>query len=169
MNRVIRLLLLSVGISVFPALAAPQQAEYLLQDLRGQHHTSLATLPGNTVAVMFFKPDCPWCHKQAKALDKLHQQCAFIHPVALGVNGNKLALKKALFNLQFPYPGYMAPRNLIADLGGIPATPITLLLQQGNVIAAFRGFTPAETLAEQLACNHEHPGALPRQHHQHHG
>lgn len=131
---------------------AEDLSQYTLKDLRGGQSTSLAALPGDVVAVMFFEPECIWCRKQAQVLKHLHQQCNKVAPVALGVNGDRIFLKKALFNMQFPFPGYLAPNNLVNDLGGIPATPITLLLQNQQLVGVFRGYKSIKTIAEATGC-----------------
>ncbi|KFZ36286.1 hypothetical protein HR45_17445 [Shewanella mangrovi] len=127
-------------------------AQYSLKNLRSGEITDLATVTQGTVALMFYEPDCSWCRKQAQALTELQQQCGNVTPIALGINASRLALKKALFTLQFPFAGFMAPHQLLQDLGGIPATPITLVFKQQQLIGAFRGYQPATVLQTKTGC-----------------
>ncbi|MCL1090052.1 conjugal transfer protein TraF [Shewanella profunda] len=144
-------------ILVLLCCAAPLQAaqltrDYQFQELRGQKLTNLSHLEGQATAIMFFEPECPWCIKQAGVLKKLHQDCGQpIHPVALGVNGDNLALKRALFRLNFPFEAYRAPPELLKEMGGIPATPILLLLNaKGELVKGYRGYTSEDELKAQL-------------------
>lgn len=87
-----------------PLQASQLTRDYQFQPLRGQEQQTLAHLEGQSAVLMFFEPECPWCVKQAAVLKKLHQLCpGHLQPVALGVNGNQLALKRALFRLNFPF------------------------------------------------------------------
>lgn len=135
-----------------PLQASQLTRDYLFQPLRGQEQQTLAHLEGQSAVLMFFEPECPWCVKQAAVLKKLHQQCpGHLQPVALGVNGNQLALKRALFRLNFPFEAYRAPMELVRDMGGIPATPILLLLDsKGQLIKGYRGLTGEAELQAQL-------------------
>ncbi|BCV59956.1 TlpA family protein disulfide reductase [Shewanella algae] len=135
-----------------PLQASQLTRDYLFQPLRGQEQQTLAHLEGQSAVLMFFEPECPWCVKQAAVLKKLHQLClGHLQPVALGVNGNQLALKRALFRLNFPFEAYRAPLELVRDMGGIPATPILLLLDsKGRLIKGYRGLTGETELQAQL-------------------
>ena len=148
----LRHLLLLLVCCAAPIQAAQLTRDYQFQDLRGQAKTELSHLEGAPTVLMFFEPQCPWCIKQASVLKKLHQKCTQqLHPVALGVNGNNLALKRALFRLNFPFEAYKAPANLLAEMGGIPATPILLLLDEhGVLVKGYRGYTAETELKKQL-------------------
>ncbi|GIU42531.1 TlpA family protein disulfide reductase [Shewanella algidipiscicola] len=149
----LRQIILMLVCCAAPLQAAQLTQGYLYQDLRSQKVVNLSHLEGHAIALMFFEPECPWCIKQARALRNLEQNCvARIHPVALGINGNNLTLKRALFRLNFPFEAYRAPRKLLTDMGGIPATPILLLLNaQGELIKGFRGYTE-EVVLKELLC-----------------
>ncbi|MFB2779208.1 TlpA family protein disulfide reductase [Shewanella mangrovisoli] len=148
----LRILLLMLSCCALPLSAAQLTRDYQFQALRGQQVTDLSHLEGKAMALMFFEPECPWCIKQASVLKQLHQSChQGVHPVALGVNGDNLALKRALFRLNFPFEAYRAPPALLKDIGGIPATPILLLLNaKGELIKGYRGFTNEAELKAQL-------------------
>ena len=147
-----RILLLMLLCCALPLSAAQLTRDYQFQALRGQQVTDLSHLEGQATALMFFEPECPWCIKQANVLKQLHQSCRQpIQPVALGVNGDNLALKRALFRLNFPFEAYRAPPALLQEMGGIPATPILLLLNtKGELIKGYRGFTDEAELKAQL-------------------
>ncbi|WP_051252580.1 TlpA family protein disulfide reductase [Ferrimonas kyonanensis] len=152
-----RLWLVAV-LGLLPALAtasseAPQLLEFEHRNLRSGEVTDLTHLAGQPVVMMFFEPDCSWCIKQARILDKLQQQQhnSFI-PVMLGVHGNRLALKRALFDLGVSLPAYQASRALEREMGGIPATPILLVAdKQGHYLRYFRGLTTPEQLIPLLS------------------
>ncbi|MGR6500972.1 TlpA family protein disulfide reductase [Shewanella sp. Koi 1] len=148
----LRILLPMLLCCALPLSAAQLTRDYQFQALRGQQVTDLSHLEGQAMALMFFEPECPWCIKQASVLKQLHQSCRQgVHPVALGVNGDNLALKRALFRLNFPFEAYRAPPALLKDMGGIPATPILLLLNtKGELIKGYRGFTNEAELKAQL-------------------
>lgn len=148
----LRILLLMLLCCALPLSAAQLTRDYQFQALRGQQVTDLSHLEGQAMALMFFEPECPWCIKQASVLKQLHQSCQQgLQPVALGVNGDNLALKRALFRLNFPFEAYRAPPALLKDMGGIPATPILLLLNtKGELIKGYRGFTNEAELKAQL-------------------
>lgn len=149
-----RILLLMLLCCALPLQAAQLTRDYQFQALRGQQLTDLSHLEGQATALMFFEPECPWCIKQANVLKQLHKSCPQpIQPVALGVNGDNLALKRALFRLNFPFETYRAPPTLLQEMGGIPATPILLLLNtKGELIKGYRGFTDAAEL-KALLCS----------------
>lgn len=148
----LRILLLMLLCCALPLSAVQLTRDYQFQALRGQQVTDLSHLEGQAMALMFFEPECPWCIKQASVLKQLHQSCRQgVQPVALGVNGDNLALKRALFRLNFPFEAYRAPSALLKDMGGIPATPILLLLNaKGELIKGYRGFTDEAELKAQL-------------------
>ena len=148
----LRILLPMLLCCALPLSAAQLTRDYQFQALRGQQVTDLSHLEGQAMALMFFEPECPWCIKQASVLKQLHQSCRQgVQPVALGVNGDNLALKRALFRLNFPFEAYRAPPALLKDMGGIPATPILLLLNaKGELIKGYRGFTNEAELKTQL-------------------
>ena len=148
----LRILLPMLLCCALPLSAAQLTRDYQFQALRGPQVTDLSHLEGQAMALMFFEPECPWCIKQASVLKQLHQNCRQgVQPVALGVNGDNLALKRALFRLNFPFEAYRAPPALLQDMGGIPATPILLLLNaKGELIKGYRGFTNEAELKAQL-------------------
>ncbi|MGR3972533.1 TlpA family protein disulfide reductase [Shewanella sp. 1180_01] len=148
----LRQIVLVLVCCAMPLQAAQFTRDYQFQALRSQKLTNLSHLEGQPTAIMFFEPECPWCIKQSVVLKKIHKDCSqSIHPVALGVNGDNLTLKRALFRLDFPFEAYRAPPKLLKDMGGIPATPILLLLNaNGELVKGYRGFTSEDELKAQL-------------------
>ena len=122
------------------------------RDLRTSKMSDLESLAGKPVALVFFEPDCSWCFRQVKVLKQLVKRCedAFT-PVALGIHGDRRRLKKELFKLKFPYPAYVASKQLVDEMDGIPATPIMLIADERGYFAQyFRGLTKAEALEPYL-------------------
>ena len=156
MSRLWQVWLVAV-LGLFPALAAadssaPQLLGFEHKNLRSGEVTDLSQLSGKPVAMMFFEPDCSWCVKQARILDSLKQQCqGSFTPVMLGVHGNRMALKRVLFDLGVKLPAYKASKSLVRKMGGIPATPIMLVTDElGRYRRYFRGMTGPDKLKPLL-------------------
>ncbi len=131
----------------------PQLLGFEHKNLRSGQVTDLKQLKGKPVAIMFFEPECSWCIKQARVLNQLQEQCnQSFTPVMLGVHGNFVALKRALFDLGVKLPAYRASKSLVKAMGGIPATPIMLVTdEQGRYRKYYRGLTK-ETKLKPLLC-----------------
>lgn len=147
---------LTVGCLALLALSSSALAndfsQYQLKSLRQSEAVTLANVAEQYSAVMLFEPHCSWCIKQARALAELQQRCPQIQPIALGINGDRLALKRALFNLQVPFDAYIAPFNLLHDMGGVHSTPITLFFKHQQLVDAVRGYQSAEALQQKTGC-----------------
>ena len=100
----------------------------------------------------FFQPDCGWCLRQARALNRLHQTCgADISLLAVGVHGSRRELKQELRRLRPRYAAYQASAALLASLGGAPPTPFSLVAgRDGRFLAWMQGYLPPEEVAEQF-------------------
>lgn len=132
----------------------PQLLGFEHKNLRSGQVTDLTQLAGKPVAMMFFEPECSWCIKQARILEKLQSQCEnSFTPVMLGVHGNRVALKRALFDLGVKLPAYKASKPLVQAMGGIPATPILLVTdKEGRYRQYYRGMTTKDKL-QPLLCS----------------
>ncbi len=150
MRRLMLLALLIGILSPGQPVRANVLGDYHYQNLRGGEDGSLAGFEGKPTLLMFFEPECPWCVKQAGSLQQHRPECA-INQLALGINADRHSLKRALLRLNFPHPAYRAPPKLLKDMGGIPGTPVILLLdKQGELLAGVRGFTEADKLYARL-------------------
>ncbi|MCL1124726.1 peroxiredoxin family protein [Shewanella surugensis] len=112
----------------------------------------LQTLKGKPTLLMFFKPQCPWCLKQGKAFNRLLSHCPnAINIVALASHGDKAALRKALWKMKLDFPGYLADKAMMNSLGPLPATPITLIIDEsGHLHSYLRGYVKLAQLLPQL-------------------
>lgn len=89
---------------------------------------SLDRYRGQPVLMVFFEPDCSWCLRQIRAINELQAGCpGGVAAIAVGVNGNRKQLQKALRRIRPEFPAYEASPELVESLGGVPATPFTLL------------------------------------------
>jgi len=134
--------------------------QYQLKSLANSDN--LATVTGDKVTIaMLYQPDCKWCKKQGQWLAKAQNQCnKDINIVLIGNNGNKQQLKRELKHFHQKIPAFQANRKLLTAIGGIKASPTTLVFdQKGNLIAKRRGFitnsklTDVANLITQGKCN----------------
>lgn len=115
--------------------------------------------------LFLFEPQCRWCIAQSRELRALlspdmssgghpaseppsaAQPMRRLQLVALGVNGDRSALLDMLWRLKWQGPAFAATPGLLQQLGGVPATPLLVLLDSdGGYVAHFRGLTRASTL-----------------------
>ena len=110
---------------------------------------------GKPVLMVFFEPDCSWCYRQVRVVNDLKRQCAGeFAAIAIGVNGNRQALRKEVRRLQPDFPAYQASRELLKSLGGIDATPLSLLGDaEGEFASWSRGYLPADKLLSFMQGN----------------
>lgn len=99
---------------------------------------------------MVYQPDCKWCKKQGQWLAKAHKQCnKDIDIVLIGNNGKKQQLKRELKHFHRDIPAFQANRKLLTAVGGVEASPTTLVFnEQGALIAKQRGFVKSSKLAD---------------------
>ena len=114
------------------------------------HDYKPSTQSAKYTVAMVFQPDCPWCKKQAVWLNKATERCAdTLDIMLLGINGNVRELKRELKHYSRKIPAYKPNRKLFVDVGGIEASPTTLIFDdQGNLIAKRRGVIDGSTLTQ---------------------
>lgn len=122
--------------------------DYEQLSLDGQGAQNLRTLAGKPSLILFFEPDCPWCYKQTKVFNRLYAAChEHLNVVGLGVNGKQSALKKEAWRLKARFPLFMAGHGLVKAMGGVSATPLTLVLnQKGALQSHAQGYLSAKKL-----------------------
>ncbi len=138
---------------MLPALASgqPSLLDFELKSLEAPETHHLERYAGAPVLMVFFKPDCSWCFRQVRAFNTYMETCN-VTPIAVGVNGDRRALKKAVRTLRPNFPAYQASAGLLAALGEVPATPFTLVSQPDGEFATWlRGYIPLERLSRELA------------------
>lgn len=122
--------------------------QYKLKPLSTSNN--VAASDDKVTIAMVYQPDCKWCKKQGQWLAKAHKQCnKNIDIVLIGNNGKKQQLKRELKHFHQEIPAYQANRKLLMAVGGIEASPTTLVFNsQGTLIAKRRGFITDNKLAD---------------------
>ncbi|WP_299495499.1 thioredoxin family protein [uncultured Shewanella sp.] len=107
---------------------------------------------GKPSLFMFFEPECPWCAKQGKAFNQLLAQCPnAINIAALASHGNKTVLRKAAWKMKLHFPAYLASQTMMLSIGPLPATPITLIIdEKGQLHSVLRGYVKLAQLLPKL-------------------
>ena len=118
--------------------------EYSQVDLGSAEAVQLTSNQSELYVVLFFEPNCSWCFKQTQVLNQYLRHCSnAVQIYGLGVNGNRQELKAESWRLRARFPLYMASDELIADLGKVDATPLTILFDdQGQVVTYVKGYLP---------------------------
>lgn len=98
--------------------------------------------------VSIFEPECPWCLKQFKALEKLYSNCpSNIQPIAVGM-GNKQQLKTLVYRSKISFPALAASPEFLDLIGQPKGTPFTLILdQEGKLVTTLQGYIPYQKLS----------------------
>lgn len=145
------ILLLMLGAAQIRAdSVAPSLLDYELRSLAAPDVHSLLRYRGKPVLMVFFEPECTWCFRQVRAINALGKGCAgTFTALAVGVNGSRESLRKELRRLKPDFPAYQASAELMASLGGVPATPLTLLGDtRGGYLSWLSGYAPEDRLAD---------------------
>lgn len=152
------LTILTTILWTLPAIASASDIlGYEHENLSNGQLEALDALRGKSSFLLFFQPDCKWCLKQSKTLDKMLATCPRqVNAAALGVHATRHELKKELRRLRPDYPAYKTGDRMLEELQGVPATPIMLLADEhGKFVQSFRGYVPADQLAQILAEKHK--------------
>ena len=148
-----RYALASCLLLLFCTAAAAEQPgllDFELKSLEQPEIHSLSRYQGKPVVMVFFQPECNWCLKQVRAINALSEQCD-IEAIAVGFGGNRVTLQRELRRLRPAFPAYQASPLLIEELGGVVATPITLLGDaNGNFLNWSRGYLQGQQLLDLM-------------------
>jgi len=108
---------------------------------------------GLVTVAMIYQPDCSWCKKQGKILERAFKQCQkSMNIVLVGTKGNARQLRKELKHYHDDIPAFIANRKFLRNIGGYQASPTTLIYnEEGELIVKKRGFITEEKLASALA------------------
>lgn len=105
-------------------------AEIELPRLLNGGTVSLADYQDKVVFITFFEPDCPWCYRQMKVLNRVASECGHhLQPVAVGINGDAHSLRHELRRAKVSFPTAKATPELLQLVGAVPATPWTLIFR----------------------------------------
>jgi peroxiredoxin len=143
---------LLLGLLAFATRAEVDILDYTLRDLATSSDVSLADFRGRLSILMFFEPDCPYCFRQARALDALLATCPDIQPIAIGVNGDRAALQKEMRRMRAEFPVLQIDAHFQADLGKVVATPLLLLSDRnGMLVTHLRGLQSEDVLRDLIS------------------
>ena len=137
---------------VHAAEPSPSLLEFELRSLDEPEVHSLTRFAGKPLLMLFFEPDCNWCLRQVRAVNKLSTTCdGDFAAIAVGTGGSRAELKRELRRSRPAFPAYQVSPRLFDALGGIEATPLILVGgADGAFVTHVRGYTPAESLLETL-------------------
>lgn len=112
---------------------------------------STALTPGQPYLLTFFAPDCRFCRRQLSHMQQLAAQCSDVGFAALGINGSKTALRSELKAQRLTLPAYLPSTALLRQIGGVAATPLTLILDQHHsIIGQYQGYMDSSKLGAVL-------------------
>lgn len=118
-----------------------------LKSLTTDTQVQLKEYKDKLLIVTIFEPECAWCMKQFKALQKLQHQCeASIASVGVGI-GNKEGLKELVRRTKVSFATAEASPSFIALVGEPKGTPFTILFdEKGELITTLLGYIPHKKL-----------------------
>lgn len=101
----------------------------------------------------FFEPNCSWCLRQIKALNKLQQECPVeVNLTLVGIHGNKQQLRKVLHTARNKLPAIEYQPKLRELIGDIKATPTNAIFDENNIfVTKLPGYAKLEKLIEVFA------------------
>jgi thiol-disulfide isomerase/thioredoxin len=138
-------------LALAPARAEVDILDYRLRDLLSSDAMELDVFRGGVSVLMFFEPDCPYCFRQARVLNQLQRECADLHPVAIGLNGDRRALQKEAARMRAEFPVLEIDERLQRDIGKVEATPLMLLGDRsGMLVTWLRGLQSAAVLRQLI-------------------
>ena len=146
--RVLPLLALLAALATGAYAGGVSLLEFELRSLDQPEAHALERYEGKPVIMVFFEPECSWCLRQVRAINEIDEMCGDeFDALAIGVNATRAALQKELRRLRPNFPAYQASPELLESLGGIPATPISLLGDaRGEFVSWARGYKKVDEL-----------------------
>jgi hypothetical protein len=134
-----------------PGLAEVDILDYRLRELLSPDEMELDVFRGGVSILMFFEPECPYCFRQARVLNGLQRECPDLHPVAIGVNGDRAALQREARRMRAEFPALEIDARLQHDLGEVVATPLMLVSDRAGMLVTYlRGLQSAAVLRALL-------------------
>ena len=123
-----------------------------LKSLSKPEIVSLNTVKHKHLLISFFEPECRWCYRQLRMLNKLQQTCDDnIQPIMIGIHGTRQVLQQELRLINVTLPAFEASEALLKLTGNIDATPITFIVNEdGAITQRLRGYTPNHAIYQQL-------------------
>ncbi|MDX3773373.1 TlpA disulfide reductase family protein [Chromatiaceae bacterium AAb-1] len=112
------------------------------QPLRELHTNAAVQLSaGKPYLLTFYAPDCRFCERQLQHMQQLAASCPDAGMAVLGINGNRRELRAVLKQYRITLPAYFPDTRLLRQLGGIAATPYTVVLDaQLQAVGSIQGY-----------------------------
>ncbi len=133
------------------AAQGPDLLKYELKRLDTVATEDLERFRGTPVLMMFFEPECAWCLRQAREIERLTNHCTGVQPLVVGANGSRTALQAWLRRMAVDVPAYQISKRLSDDLGGVATTPITLVADASGTYRRYlRGYKKLDALLAAL-------------------
>ncbi|WP_444896851.1 TlpA family protein disulfide reductase [Microbulbifer sp. SSSA005] len=128
--------------------AAISLYDFELRSLAGPERINLQQFKGKPSLILLVEPDCPWCFRQVRTLNRLTSECSQqFQPIALGINGSRKALLTEYRKLRPEFPMLQASTQLQQVLGETPGTPFSFLIaSNGEPLSWLRGYIPDKKL-----------------------
>lgn len=107
------------------------------------HKTAMISQPLNKgIILSFYAPDCAWCERQIKSLNKFQKECESAWATSLiGIKGNKQLLNKLLRKTHNTLPAFIATSEFLTQVPTLEATPLTLFIDSNRkILAVKRGY-----------------------------
>lgn len=132
--------------------AAADLMQYELRSLdRAGSEDALDIYRGTPTLMIFFEPECAWCLRQMRVLNKLVDECDNFQALAIGANGTRSDLLSTLNRMRPDFPSYQISRQLEADIGKVETTPLMLIADDhGEFVTYMRGYQKEEILVPAL-------------------
>lgn len=125
--------------------------EYQLKELSGTEVHDLGQYRGDTVVMIFFQPDCPFCVKQSRVLNQIQEECEDFQAIAVGVNGSRSDLQVELREMRASYPAYEISPALQSQVGKVVGTPLMLIGdKKGNFTSHLQGYQQMDAIIPVL-------------------
>lgn len=155
MKRIIAKLF-GVFVAALPALYASAEVDilsYVLRDLRTTEEVvSLSDYRGSISVLMFFQPECEYCVRQTRVLNRLAEECPGLQPVGIGINGNRANLQREMRQMRADFPVAQINAAFEADIGEVIGTPLLLLSDHdGMLVTWLRGYQSSDSLRALIA------------------
>lgn len=144
-----RILLLALGLAVFPAHAvAPKDAapDFTLKSLDGTN-LRLEEYRGKVVLINFWASWCGPCRQEMPVLDRLHQRYADTGFAVLGVNveGQEAPARALLAKMPVSFPVLIDEGQKVSEQYDLEAMPSTVVIDRDGVVRyVHRGYTPGD-------------------------
>jgi hypothetical protein len=149
--RVRSLLAAAVLFACTNAAAEVDILDYRLRDLLSSDAMELEVFRGGVSVLLFFEPDCPYCFRQARVLNELQRECPDLHPVAIGLNGDRRALQQEAARMRAEFPVLEIDERLRRDVGKVEGTPLMLVGDRnGMLVTWLRGLQSVDVLRTLL-------------------